>query len=95
MECQAEDAMDDIAQARIERDMNDMRARLERAQATADMAAHSISTHEQVCSIRYDAIKVHLDSIPKLFSKIEGLSKHVYIGMGLAIAAGALLRYLG
>lgn len=86
-----------------------MMARIADAQRTADLASHSISTHEQVCAERYDGIKRRLDGIPRLFELLEGnrknvddkidkISKLVYMGMGIFISIlGTIevLRYLG
>lgn len=87
--------MDDIVHARLERDLNDMRLRVEKAQSTANEAVNSISTHEQICALRYENITTHLADIPKIFDILDGLKKHVYTGIGMAIVIGALIKYLG
>jgi hypothetical protein len=86
--------MDDLAQARLQREMDAMRIQIQEVTKTADSAAHSISTHEQICALRYENIAARLEDIPRLFGHIGSLQKHVYIGMGIVLVIGTLAKYV-
>lgn len=86
--------MDDLEKSRFERELSEMKANIKEVRLTADHAANSISTHEQVCALRYQTITHQLQDIPKIFAMVGNLQKHVYIGVGLVLAAGAILKVI-
>lgn len=72
-----------------------MRSDIMTAQHTADRAVNDISSHEKVCSLRYETITTKLDAVPKIFDQIATLSRIVYIGMGVWLAVMGLGTVIG
>lgn len=59
-----------------------MREDIDKAQHTADTALSGIASHEKVCALRYETITTKLESMPKIYDKLEQLN----LGMTTRIA---------